>query len=95
MDYLTQILESGLMIPFAFLTAVIILGIGFLFKKDSDDEEQVSIKVGDIVSAIVVVYNFEGMWLFTKSDLNIKMLVLCVILKRSPFLPKHCQFGYR
>ena len=30
MDYLTQILESGLMIPFAFLTAVIILGIGFL-----------------------------------------------------------------
>ena len=39
MDYLTQILESGLMIPFAFLTAVIILGIGFLFKKGSDDEE--------------------------------------------------------
>jgi len=27
------------MIRFAFLTAVIILGIGFLFKKDSDDEE--------------------------------------------------------
>ncbi len=31
MNYLTQILESGLMIPFAFLTAVVILGIGFLF----------------------------------------------------------------
>ena len=39
MDYLTQILESGLAVPFAFLTAVIILGIGFLLKKDSDDEE--------------------------------------------------------
>jgi len=39
MDYLTPILESGLMIPFAFLTAVIILGIGILLKKDSDDEE--------------------------------------------------------
>ncbi len=39
MDYLTQILESGLAVPFAFLTAVIIFGIGFLFKKDSDDEE--------------------------------------------------------
>ena len=39
MGYLSQILGSGLMIPFAFLTAVIILGIGFLFKKGSDDEE--------------------------------------------------------
>jgi hypothetical protein len=39
MHYLTQILESGLAVPFAFLTAVVILGIGFLFKGDSDDEE--------------------------------------------------------
>lgn len=39
MEYLTQILESGLAIPFAFLTAVIILGIGFVFKKDTDDKE--------------------------------------------------------
>lgn len=39
MDYLTQILGSGLMITFAFFTAEVILGIGLIFKKDSDDEE--------------------------------------------------------
>lgn len=39
MHYLTQILESGLAVPFALLTAVVVLGIGYLFKSDSDDEE--------------------------------------------------------
>lgn len=39
MEYLTQIHQSGLMVPFALLITVIILGIGFIFKSGCDDEE--------------------------------------------------------